>query len=205
MQQLYQDSMAIIREYEKSDLFVIVTYNPNWPEITNELLPNQQASNHLDLILRVFKLKLKSITNDFFVKGILEKVIAYIHVIEFQKKGLSHTHILIILSPKDKSKTSENFDKLVYAEIPDRNLQSKLYKTISKNIIHRSCGYLNPNLPCMIDGKCSKYYHQEFIATTTTNKFGYLLYRKRDNRQTIEKREIIIDNQWIIPYNSYLC
>ncbi len=122
MQQLYQDSMAIIREYEKSDLFVIVTYNPNWPEITNELLPNQQASNHLDLILRVFKLKLKSITNDFFVKGILEKVIAYIHVIEFQKRGLLHAYILMILSFKNKLKTPENFDKLVCAEIPDRNL-----------------------------------------------------------------------------------
>src|SRR6266540_2363707 len=133
--------MTIIREYEKPDLFITVTCNPNWPEITNKLLSNQQASDRLDLISRIFKLKLKSITNDLFVKDVFEKVIAYIHVIEFQKKGLSHTHILIILSPKDKSKTSENFDKLVYAEIPDRNLQSKLYKTISKNIIHRSCGY----------------------------------------------------------------
>ena len=122
MQQLYQDSMAIVREYGKPDLFVTVTCNPNWPEITNELLPNQQASDRPDLISRVFKLKLKSITNDLFVKGVLGKVIAHVHVIEFQKRGLPHAHILMILSPEDKPKTPEDFDKLVCAEIPDRNL-----------------------------------------------------------------------------------
>jgi len=72
-------------------------------------------------------------------------------------------------------------------------------------MIHGPYGYLNPNSPCMIDGKCSKHYHQEFIATTTTNKFGYPLYRRRDNGQTIEKRGITIDNRWIVPYNPYLC
>ena len=71
-------------------------------------------------------------------------------------------------------------------------------------MIHGPCRYLNPNSPCMIDGKYSKHYHQEFIAITTTNKFGYPLYKRRDNGQTIEKRGIIIDNQWIVPYNSYL-
>lgn len=37
--------MAIVREYEKPDLFITTTCNPNWPKITNELLPNQKASD----------------------------------------------------------------------------------------------------------------------------------------------------------------
>ena len=85
MQQLYQDSMAIVREFGKPDLFVTVTCNPKWPEITNELLSNQNASDRPDIIARVFKLKLKAITNDLFKKGILGKVVAHVHVIEFQK------------------------------------------------------------------------------------------------------------------------
>src|SRR6266540_5881831 len=105
--------MTIIREYEKPDLFITVTCNPNWPEITNKLLLNQQASDRLDLISRVFKLKLKSITNDLFVKGVFGKVIAHIHIIEFQKRGLPHTYILMIVSSKDKPKTPKDFDKLV--------------------------------------------------------------------------------------------
>src|SRR6266496_4373222 len=112
--------------------------------------------------------------------------------IEFQKRGLPHAHILMILSPEDKSKTPEDFDKLVCTEIPDRNLQPKLYETISKNMIHGPCRYLNPNSPCMIDGKCSKNYPRDFVEQTTTNKYGYPLYRRRNNEKTIEKRGITI-------------
>ncbi|GES92235.1 uncharacterized protein LOC114268814 [Rhizophagus clarus] len=55
-------SMAIVREFGKHDLFITFTCNLKWPEITNELLPNQQASDCPDLVVRVFKLKLKLIT-----------------------------------------------------------------------------------------------------------------------------------------------
>src|SRR3989440_3144955 len=49
MQQLYQDSMAIVREFGKPDLFVTVTCNPTWPEIADELLPNQRPDDRPDL------------------------------------------------------------------------------------------------------------------------------------------------------------
>ncbi|PKY53250.1 hypothetical protein RhiirA4_471357 [Rhizophagus irregularis] len=113
MQQLYQDSMAIVREYEKPDLFITITCNPNWHKITNELLPNQKAS-------------------------IIGKILAHVCVIEFQKRVLPHA----ILLPEDKPKTSEDFDKLVCAEIPDKNHQPLLFGNItSRNIIHRPCEY----------------------------------------------------------------
>ena len=57
----------------------------------------------------------------------------------------------------------------------------------------------------MINGKCSKNYYREFISTTSVNKYGYPLYRRRDNGQTINKRGVLIDNKWIVPYNPYLC
>ena len=38
MLQLFQDSMAICREFRKPDLFITMTANPNWPEITAALL-----------------------------------------------------------------------------------------------------------------------------------------------------------------------
>ena len=119
MQQLYQDSMAIVREFEKPSLFVTVTCNPNWPEITNELLPNQQPNDKSDLVARVFKLKLKSITNDLFVKRIFEKVISHIYMIEFQKRGLPYAYILMILASENRSNSPEDFDNLVCAEISD--------------------------------------------------------------------------------------
>ena len=158
MQQLYQDSMAIVREFGKPSLFVTVTCNPNWIEITRELLPNQQASDRPDIVTRVFKLKLKAITDDLFEKGVLGKVISHIHVIEFQKRGLPHAHILMILAPEDRPTDPEDFDQLVYAEILDKELQPQLYETVSNSMIHGPYGPLNPNASCMVDGKCSKHY-----------------------------------------------
>ncbi|MCO5553366.1 hypothetical protein L7F22_006887 [Adiantum nelumboides] len=39
MYQLYQDAMAIVRAKGKPDLFITFTCNPNWPEVTQALLP----------------------------------------------------------------------------------------------------------------------------------------------------------------------
>ena len=83
MNQLYQDSMAIIREHGKPDLFITFTCNPNWPEIvqtTNE----QHTTNRSDVISRVFRLKLEALLNDIMKDGVLGRVVAHIHVIEFQ-------------------------------------------------------------------------------------------------------------------------
>ena len=128
------------------------------------------------------------------------------HIIEFQKRELSHAHILIILASEDKPQTPEDFDLIVSAEIPNKKEQPKLYKTVSRNMIHGPCGIHNPSSPCMVDGKCSKYYPREFTTTTSTNKNGYPTYKRRDNGRYIKKRgvSINIDNRWIVPYNPYL-
>lgn len=34
MHQCFQDSMALARHFKKIDLFLTITANPNWPEIT---------------------------------------------------------------------------------------------------------------------------------------------------------------------------
>jgi len=41
MQQLFQDSIAIIRYFGKPSFFVTFTANPHWPEITDNLLRGQ--------------------------------------------------------------------------------------------------------------------------------------------------------------------
>ena len=37
IQQHYQDAMTIVAKYGKPDLFITITCNPAWPEITNNL------------------------------------------------------------------------------------------------------------------------------------------------------------------------
>ena len=43
MQQRFQDSMAITRFFGHVDIFLTMTTNPLWPEITRELFPHQSA------------------------------------------------------------------------------------------------------------------------------------------------------------------
>lgn len=45
MAQIYQDSMAIVRELGKPSFFVTVTANFNWKEIQDQLFDGQTASN----------------------------------------------------------------------------------------------------------------------------------------------------------------
>jgi len=54
MAQLYQDSMAIVRQYGKPDLFITMTCNPKWEKIINALKPGEIANDRPDLVTRVF-------------------------------------------------------------------------------------------------------------------------------------------------------
>ena len=90
--------MAIVRIIGKPDLFITITYNPSWSEITNELFSNQSAQDRPDLIARVFNMKLKAILKDILKEGIFGKVVAYLHTIKFQKYGFPHAHVLITLA-----------------------------------------------------------------------------------------------------------
>ena len=50
MQQQYQDSMAIACYFRRVNIFLTVTSNPQWPEITQELLPGQMPYDRPDLV-----------------------------------------------------------------------------------------------------------------------------------------------------------
>jgi len=103
-------------------------------------------------------MKLKAIFNDFLKENIFGKVLAYLYTIEFQKRGLPHAHILLILSRSYKPKTAADYDTIVSAEIPDKNRDPNTYETVVRSMIHGPCGIHKSNAPCMKDGKCSKKY-----------------------------------------------
>ena len=109
MHRLCQDGVAIIRHCGKPDLFITMTCNPKWPEITENLLPGQQAQDRPDLVSRVFKLKFDKLRHELESKQLFGGVKAWIHTIEFQKRGLPNAHILISLLDKDKTRTTEDY------------------------------------------------------------------------------------------------
>jgi len=100
MNQLFQDAMAIARFYGGFDLFITLTTNPAWPEITNALFPGQTAADRPDLIARVFNMYKSPLIHDVTKGKIFGNVLAYAYSIEFQKRGLPHIHLLLTLQPR---------------------------------------------------------------------------------------------------------
>ncbi|XP_025190419.1 uncharacterized protein LOC112591015 [Melanaphis sacchari] len=97
MKQCYHDAMAIVRKYGKPDLFITFTCNRKWPEIVDNIPNWLKANDRPDLVSRVFYAKLKKLMRDITVTKVFSNVDAYVYTIEFQKRGLPHAHILIIL------------------------------------------------------------------------------------------------------------
>jgi hypothetical protein len=152
------------------------TCNPKWKEITDELLPGQTAKDRLELVIRVFNLKLDALLKDI-KDGVLGNVIAEIWVIEFQRRGLPHAHILLILDETSKLRTAEDYDSMVSAEIPNPIRHPEVYETVTLCMVHEPCGPDFLNAQCMEQGKCKKRYPRSFSEKMHCDVDGYHKYR----------------------------
>ena len=167
MMENLQNSLAISSKYGPPDLFITATANPNWPEITNTLLPGQTVQDRPDLVSHVFYQKKLFLIDLIVNKNIFGGTVTHIHTIQFQKRGLPHIHLLIWLEKEYKIRTPAEVDSLISAEFSDPVTHPHLYKLVCDNMTHDPCGPLNPNAPCMIHGKCSKHYPKDFSEETT--------------------------------------
>ena len=152
--------------------------------------------------------------DDLLNKNILGQIRAHSATIEWQKRGLTHAHILIIIKEGSKPRTREEIDGVVHSEIPDKEKNPLLHSVITSNNIHgHSTAY-------------SVLARRGMDKTTTAPKdFPKLLpnsiilgnnsfpeYRWRTpnsvgNTHTIKKgskQEQTIDNRWLVPYNPFL-
>ena len=95
------------------------------------------------------------------------------YVVEWQKRGPPHAHILMIVDATCKPKTPEDYDSFVCAEIPDEKHFSDLHRIVITLSMHGPHGLSNAGSLCMIGVKCSKNYPKDFIETTVTASNGY--------------------------------
>ena len=209
MKQKYEDAMAVVTEYGKPDVFLTYTCNPKHPDIENNLGndPNTTgrrltASDRPDVVTAVFKLHLDELKKD--LKQMFGKQLANIHVIEYQKRGLPHAHILIWLVTAAKIRTGDDIDSLISAEIPDPEASPELYRIVTTCMMHGPCGTANPNARCMVNGKCDKDFPKKFQPETAMEVNGYPLYKRSDNGRYVEKNGVPLDNRYVVPYCPYL-
>ena len=218
LQQKYQDAIAMVREFGNPSLFITFTCNPNWKEITENIPNYQSKSDRFDQICRVFEAKRKEFTQEIVEGEIFGRVAAYSDTVEFQKRGLPHMHMALILDPAFKILTAEQIDRLICAEIPDPVKYPVLHAKVTQFMIHRPCGPSNPTASCMVPAKsgnqatvCSKGFPKEFAKETIVSQTSFSVYRRRspeDGGFTCkigsENRKTVVDNRFVVPYNPYL-
>ena len=110
-----------------------------------------------------------------------------VYVLEFQKRGLPHCHILVVLTQLSKLRDSHDIDNIISAEIPNEVNDPQLYEIIKQCMIHGPCGIHNQQSVCMENGVCTKGYPKEFNNETKLSVNGYPQYRRRNNGYTVVK------------------
>ncbi|XP_072150844.1 uncharacterized protein [Setaria viridis] len=103
MRPRYMDAMALVRKFGKPDIFLTMTCNHNWDEIKNELYPSQSPQDRPDLVTRVFRAKLEELKKMLMEKDILGK-------------------------RKYKITCPEQYDLLIFAELPNKKKYPDLYR-----------------------------------------------------------------------------
>lgn len=201
--------MAICGKFSKPVFFLTCTCNPKWREITANIPTHLSASDRLDIVAIVSNQKKIELVNDIEKRQVLGFATARIHVIEFQKRGLPHFHMLIWIDKRDAPGTAEDVDATICAEIPDRTTHPRLYDIVMAHMIHGPCGStINKNFPCMDGDKCSKRFPEELSQETIVNDNGYPTYRRRGtgvkHRLKRGNTHFEVDNRWVVPYNLWL-
>ncbi|XP_054285654.1 uncharacterized protein LOC129002107 [Macrosteles quadrilineatus] len=206
-----QDAFCYVRKFGRPELFITMTTNPKWIEITSVIGERQSAHDRYDVVSRVFHLKLNCMIAVLMKGQIYGSVRCYMYSVEWQKRGLPHAHILIWL---EESIPPNRIDQVISAELPNPETDPELADIVKTHMLHGPCGAFNVRqrkLPCMKDGHCSKRYPRPFVNETATGDNGYPTYRRRSPDDgghhvliRVGNDEIPMDNRWVVPYSPVL-
>jgi len=83
-QQLYLDALTLPHRYHKPDLFITMTCNPCWSEITAAIPVGSHWRHHPDIVARVFMMKFYAMLQEITVSEIFGPVLAFVWRIEWQ-------------------------------------------------------------------------------------------------------------------------
>ena len=192
------DSLALARTYGPPSLFITMTCNPEWPEISSRLEPGQDASDIPVIVARAFKNRLQRLCQ--ILKTKMGTMTYMTSSIEFQKRGLPHCHIVVQVRLTVFSDSRFNpycqfrpelpvheIDRLIKAELPrnDPTLRAKVKKFMTHNPNHLTREVSR----CRRGNKCIYGFPHPITSQTTVKDDGRVLYK----RSTEEDR-------WIAPH-----
>jgi hypothetical protein len=165
------DAWALVDYFGRASLFITMTCNPNWDEIKNNLLPAQQAVDNPALCARVFKMKFYKLKNR--LRELWGPQVYSLHVIEFQRGGLPHAHMVVKFPHPVDNPT--DIDHYVHCTMSHPTAQPNLYAKVMKHMYHS-----DDHKKCKKDanGKCYYKYPKDLNHMTHVLESGYVNYKR---------------------------
>lgn len=215
----YQDVMTSVLYHGAPSLFITMTANPRWDEVQKSLPFAQTAADRYDIISRVFKAKLASLLADIKSEEVFGRHVGHAYAIEFQKRGLPHAHIVVILAAGDRPRNASAINEMTSSEIPpcpDADDQSdaaiaqrRLRSLVLEHMLHNDCSGSNGRrCPCWDADrrKCRGDFPWKYMDETVVgDDRRRSVYRRRSgDKWTADVNGRQVTNQWVVPYNAFL-
>ena len=107
--------------------------------------------------------------------------------------------MLIILEDRDKPRTTDDVDRMVFSEIPDHTKDPVLYDLVSTHMIHKCTA-----ICAEADGTCNKNFPKSYCETTSFGDDCFPSYKRSNNGRNVMTADRLYDNRSVVPYNAYL-
>ncbi len=139
-----------------------------------------------------------------------------IWTIEYQKRNLSHIHILLFLHRENNFLEWVHMNELICAKLLNLNidLNESLRCIVKSQLTHDFCDVWNSSASCMKNNSkdsewvCEKKFSKSYQIEIMIQLDDYSLYRRCQNNhiwmKCVNDKDIHLNNTWVILYNSYL-
>jgi hypothetical protein len=205
MKKNFEDAMATVRVFGTPSLFITFTASGGAPEVAACLhtQASQTPVDRWDLVSTCFHEHVTCMIKELMKDGVLGDAVARFHVLEFQKRGLPHVHLLIWLVPTDRPTDAESIDSIISAQLPNQKAE-ELYRQVCLTNVHKC------DTHCLnAYGGCSKHYPKParratHLRTNTEEPGDFVQYRRDSTDTATMKGGRVIDSLWIVPYSPYM-
>ena len=124
------------------------------------------------------------------------------HVVEYQKRGMPHGHILLVISDEHRLRKPADVDNVISAELPPdpatytcpvkRKQAEQLRSVVLNSMVHGPCGSLNPNSSCIFNGKCSKSIQKRFAVKHRGHNIHLIHYIAEEAQTLVVKVQSLV-------------
>lgn len=179
------DALAVVARKGKPTAMITITCNGNWEAIRQTYSRGKRLTTGQTFV--VFKIKVAELLKDLRSDKLFGPVTYEMSVVEWQKRGMPHMHLIVPFEGPSPDQTGE-MDDWCWAEVPRADLNNgKSREQVLNLMVHRQYGAHNVSSPCMQDDRtrpgvkvCGKRYPQPWRSSGTVNSnTGRAEYKQR--------------------------